>query len=322
MTLGRKIYLLRSKRNISQESLADELSVSRQSISKWETDQSVPELDKIQLLCKYFNVSIDYLLGDYDVFENDVSSYSNKNSANKLKRVAKILLKTSAILSIVHLILFLILVLGQRALWYVYYRNIEFSFVFPYIKLISLSLFTVYIIIFAMQIFKKIGADEKTIIWEIIGISFYVILIPIINEVSSFFEGLIYKDNIAEVSNYLFLNNIISRKLFYFYIPSLLFLIGMIISLTSRKIDYRKYEIPKVEENELVGLGFKFLSFFMGFLGGIIIWVFSFILLSEWKYDKPVRYKNFKKLFIVGLVLGVLVKLIILYFHLLFKVLV
>ncbi len=46
MTLGEKIYKLRTKRGMSQEALGEALGVSRQSVSKWETDQSIPELDK------------------------------------------------------------------------------------------------------------------------------------------------------------------------------------------------------------------------------------------------------------------------------------
>ena len=47
MTLGQRIYQLRTKMHLSQGDLADKLEVSRQSVSKWETDASVPELDKL-----------------------------------------------------------------------------------------------------------------------------------------------------------------------------------------------------------------------------------------------------------------------------------
>ena len=62
MTLGEKIYKLRVERGLSQESLGEMLNVSRQSVSKWETDQSVPELDKIVAVSEMFGVSTDYLL--------------------------------------------------------------------------------------------------------------------------------------------------------------------------------------------------------------------------------------------------------------------
>lgn len=62
MTIGERIYELRRQRYVSQEELADIMQVSRQSVSKWETDQSYPELDKIAKLAKYFDVSTDYLI--------------------------------------------------------------------------------------------------------------------------------------------------------------------------------------------------------------------------------------------------------------------
>ena len=62
MTLGEKIYSLRIKNGLSQEAFGEKLSVSRQSVSKWETDQSLPELDKIVLISNLFMVSTDYLL--------------------------------------------------------------------------------------------------------------------------------------------------------------------------------------------------------------------------------------------------------------------
>lgn len=62
MTLGEKIYNLRTEKGFSQEALGEKLGVSRQSVSKWETDQSVPELDKIVTLSEVFKVSTDYLL--------------------------------------------------------------------------------------------------------------------------------------------------------------------------------------------------------------------------------------------------------------------
>lgn len=62
MTLGERIRTLRMKQNLSQEDLADALSVSRQSVSKWETDASVPDLEKLLKLSDLFGVSLDGLV--------------------------------------------------------------------------------------------------------------------------------------------------------------------------------------------------------------------------------------------------------------------
>ena len=62
MTLAEKILELRTAQNLSQGDLAERLEVSRQSVSKWETGQSVPDLDKIIRLADLFGVSVDELV--------------------------------------------------------------------------------------------------------------------------------------------------------------------------------------------------------------------------------------------------------------------
>ena len=62
MTLGERIIKLRNLKGISQDTLAIALGVSRQSVSKWETDASVPELDKLIKLSEYFEISLDELI--------------------------------------------------------------------------------------------------------------------------------------------------------------------------------------------------------------------------------------------------------------------
>lgn len=62
MTLGERIMTFRTERQMSQSDLAEALDVSRQSISKWETDSSVPELEKLIALCDIFGVSMDVLV--------------------------------------------------------------------------------------------------------------------------------------------------------------------------------------------------------------------------------------------------------------------
>ncbi len=62
MSLGKKLLDLRKKAGFSQEEVAEKLGVSRQTISKWETDQTTPELMKTKLLSQLYNVSYDYLI--------------------------------------------------------------------------------------------------------------------------------------------------------------------------------------------------------------------------------------------------------------------
>ena len=66
MTLGENIVRLRTQKNWSQGDLADALEISRQSVSKWETDASIPELDKLLKLSELFGVTLDELVRGED----------------------------------------------------------------------------------------------------------------------------------------------------------------------------------------------------------------------------------------------------------------
>lgn len=62
MTIADRIQSLRKAKGISQEELADKIGVSRQAVSKWESEQSSPDLEKVILLSDYFEVTTDFLL--------------------------------------------------------------------------------------------------------------------------------------------------------------------------------------------------------------------------------------------------------------------
>ncbi len=62
MTLGEKIQELRKLNGMSQEYLAEQLEVSRQAISKWENEQSIPSSDNLFRLSKLFNISVEQLI--------------------------------------------------------------------------------------------------------------------------------------------------------------------------------------------------------------------------------------------------------------------
>lgn len=62
MTMADRIQALRKAKGISQEELADHIGVSRQAVSKWESEQSSPDMEKVILLSDYFEVTTDYLL--------------------------------------------------------------------------------------------------------------------------------------------------------------------------------------------------------------------------------------------------------------------
>ena len=62
MNIADRIQYLRKSKGISQEELADRIGVSRQAVSKWKSEQSTPDVEKIILMSELFNVTTDYIL--------------------------------------------------------------------------------------------------------------------------------------------------------------------------------------------------------------------------------------------------------------------
>ena len=108
MTLGEKIARQRKELNYTQEQLADILGVSRQSISKWESDIAYPETDKLIELGKLFDCSMDYLLKE-EVTEK--SGAQTSDFTEKIKEISRNVMteknnrKAKGILKIIGIIL-------------------------------------------------------------------------------------------------------------------------------------------------------------------------------------------------------------------------
>lgn len=73
MNIADRIQSLRKSKGISQEQLADVVGVSRQAVSKWESEQTIPDLEKVILMSEYFEVTTDYILKGIEpvALEND-----------------------------------------------------------------------------------------------------------------------------------------------------------------------------------------------------------------------------------------------------------
>lgn len=89
MTLGEKIHQLRKASGISQEQLAEQLGVSRQSISKWELNDAIPDVSKIIMISELFSVSTDELLKKSNNKESNINVNSNKNTLT-LEEITKL----------------------------------------------------------------------------------------------------------------------------------------------------------------------------------------------------------------------------------------
>ena len=82
MTLGQKLFEMRKKAALSQEQVAEVLGVTRQTVSKWETDQTTPDFDKIIPISKLYNVSVNELFGEESKEEQINENIDNQNSQN------------------------------------------------------------------------------------------------------------------------------------------------------------------------------------------------------------------------------------------------
>lgn len=95
MNLGEKILSYRKKLGLSQEQLGEKVGVSRQTISKWEIGQTIPELEKMILLAKVFETTIDELVKDESEAEENekqVKTEKQKNNTSNIKLVNSVLI--------------------------------------------------------------------------------------------------------------------------------------------------------------------------------------------------------------------------------------
>ena len=75
-SIGNRLFELRKKQGITQEKLAEQLNVSRQSVSNWELDKSLPDTDKLFVLAQIYDVSLDYI------------AYGNENTIDDTQKQA------------------------------------------------------------------------------------------------------------------------------------------------------------------------------------------------------------------------------------------
>ena len=92
-TIGKKIYKLRKSKGLSQEGLALDLELSRQTINKWEKDEVEPNIESVRILCDYFEIDSDYLINDKEPCASAEAAVADDKAAaetvianNKLKR--------------------------------------------------------------------------------------------------------------------------------------------------------------------------------------------------------------------------------------------
>ena len=97
MDLGKKILELRKKENLSQEQLAEKMNVTRQTISKWELNETTPDIKQAKELSRLFKISLDELT------ENDTTTLVMQKVSNT-EKLAGLVLKVSKWLGVCFLV--------------------------------------------------------------------------------------------------------------------------------------------------------------------------------------------------------------------------
>jgi len=184
MNLSDNLKKIRKEHNLSQEQLAEQLGVSRQSVSKWESNQAYPEMDKMIQLCKIFNLNIDDLLNqDIKEVNNTKQSKMNINkyiddfldyitktidmfSNMKFKQKVKCIFEQLLILGIITLILVVVGVLGEAIVSSLFsFLPINFYyFIFNVIEAIYLTASIILAIILLLHIFKVRYLDYYNVV--------------------------------------------------------------------------------------------------------------------------------------------------------------
>ena len=103
MTFGNKLLQLRKNRKMSQEQLADKLCVTRQAVSKWELDETLPDTDNLIKIADLFFVSVEYLVNE-DVYRVESSSKIKLQDIDKYDVVNFLAAFSSALVSTIALI--------------------------------------------------------------------------------------------------------------------------------------------------------------------------------------------------------------------------
>lgn len=160
MEISGRLQELRKRNGLSQEKLADALGVSRQAVSKWESGQTTPDLDKIIQLSSIFHVSTDYLILGKEEITLDANGSSSKSSKKKQKQLAVICLCIGIVMFCILPLFAIFYQAYEFEKWGQCFSNAyEYIFRWPLlgITLISIAIFLIGIIKFII-IYAKKGA--------------------------------------------------------------------------------------------------------------------------------------------------------------------
>ena len=168
MSLGKRLKEVRMEKGFSQSDVAEVLNISRQSISRWENDKSYPDIDNLVELSKYYEISIDELLTETKVLQQEINEKTmqmNKNIEEieeKQKKLNQLLVTTgdeSWVLLLLTTISIAIAPFGLVAIPLILWRNNKENQFYKLIILLSVFIFAynIHVLIIWIETAFEIG---------------------------------------------------------------------------------------------------------------------------------------------------------------------
>ncbi len=298
MNLGEKIYELRSKKGVSQEEMAFELNVSRQAVSKWETNQSLPDLDKIIALSDYFDVTLDELVKQSET--SVVLEEQNSFDENKIKRRILILIKTTFLFF---------------CLYFVWYMGILISKInimpFPTIYFLDCLVNSIFYSTGCVLLIKRLKQNNQSIVLEIVWlvIGFAVISFILGNIISSEMNNYL-----SSVKTDVFLSEFIidiNEVNALLRIALFMFTVSISSTLIVRLFYPNKYVLPtEVKE-------YKTIDMVLSIINGVLLNILGFLFQVVWLIDAYKDNKQRFKKMLIGYIIGVVGVALLVFIYLL-----
>ena len=323
MNLAENLKKIRKDNNLSQEQLAEKLGVSRQSVSKWESNQAYPEMDKVLQICQLFNLNIDDLLNqdikevnnikqsknNINKFIDDLLDFITKTidmfSSMKFKEKVKCLFEQIFIGSILSIILIVIGVIGRSLIQNIIMilpENIYFI-ILNIIESIYFCICFVLIVALLLYIFKVRYLDYYIFIKnEVVDSNIIVetdeelheekINSKIILEKKK--EKIVIRD--PKHTGYKFITFLLKSFLFFLKLLALLLGLGFCISFICLFI---VLAISFV----FVKTGLMFLGLLLSVISCIIINLIILIIIYNFVISQKIRKSKLGLLFVISLIL-------------------
>lgn len=314
MALGDRINKYRIEAGYSQEALAKELGVSRQSVFKWEKGESIPDVSKIVLLSEILSVSIDELLSresDEEIAarleranearkramleeeEKDKKRLKEIISLNRFKTAAVSLFQIAVLSSVTSMLVLILTVAFQNKL----FPAEENFFMFPTAEFIKISVKCVLCAGFSTALYKLLYTKKNLLqlyatSLTLVIFSAFIDFIP--------FPSVGYSE--AEALRMVKMNTFINISLGIVAFSEILFVFSCGMTIALKKFSPDACVKEKFTEEKKPGALTVVFGALIGFLGTPYLWGVSFIIVNKLREKFPSFFKLFTRFQVIGMI--------------------